>query len=162
MFREVLSYLVHTPIDPPPALLTRMQQTLRESMDRIQDIHICQIHGYKSHDSPRHTKRMCVDMRRLRIMPQVRIAKPLLKFAPGTEAVLRVPHARSDPLTLAVHAEKLAKVLAPHAKLLASAGYSKQFIAEFRAEAKALAAAAPTRRRPVSGGRRRRSTSRAS
>jgi hypothetical protein len=69
----------------------------------------------------------------------VRIAKPLLKFAPGAAAVLRVPHARADTATVATHALELAKALAPYAELLTSAGYSADFFAEFTREAEALA-----------------------
>ena len=73
-------------------------------------------------------------------MPLVRIAKPLLKFAPGTEQVLRVPHARAGTATVAMHALNMAKALTPHTKLLTSAGYSRDFIAELTTEAQELAA----------------------
>jgi hypothetical protein len=43
--------------------------------------------------------------------------KPLLKFAPGTQHVLRVPHARANTETVATHALDLAKALTPHARL---------------------------------------------
>ena len=85
-------------------------------------------------------RKMRQHMRRNVLMPLVRIAKPLLKFAPGTEHVLRVPHARADTATVAAHALDVAKALAPHAKLLTSAGYSKDFIAELTEDARRLAA----------------------
>jgi hypothetical protein len=72
------------------------------------------------------------------MMPLVRIAKPLLAFAPGVEAALRVPHARSDAYTVAMAALRMADAVKPHAKLLLSAGYSKDYLKQFRHEARQL------------------------
>ena len=77
-------------------------------------------------------------------MPLVRIAKPLLAFAPGVEKALRVPHARSDAYTVAMAALRMADVVAPHAKLLSSAGYSKDYLKQFRHEARELGLAVKT------------------
>ena len=55
------------------------------------------------------------------------------------EAALRVPHARSDAYTVATAALRMADAVAPHAKLLLSAGYSKDYLKQFRHEARQLA-----------------------
>lgn len=75
-------------------------------------------------------------------MPLIRIARPLLKFAPGVERVMRVPHARSDSLTIANAALAMVKMLKPHQKLLVSAGLPTEFLADLRRDAENLAQSA--------------------
>ena len=93
-------------------------------------------------------------MRRTRLKPLVRIAKPLFRFAPGVEHLLRVPHASASSATIASHALALAEALRPHVDLLASAAYSRTFLDQLTQEAHALAAADTS----PAGARERRST----
>lgn len=51
----------------------------------------------------------------------------------------------ADPGSVAAHAERMVKALAPHQRLLSEAGYSKAWMTDFRAEAKALSTAASSR-----------------
>ena len=128
------------PVQPEPPLLAKMKQSLTTSIARLrelqrqQDVASIGVSGAEMRKMRQH-------MRRQVLMPLVRIASPLLKFAPGTGHVLRVPHARADTVTIATHALDMAKALTPHAKLLTSAGYPKDFIAQFTTEARQLAAA---------------------
>jgi hypothetical protein len=137
--QRILLYLERHPIEPEPPLLTKMKQSLTTSIERLQELHVRQ-HEANIGLSGTDVRMMRQRMRRQLLMPLVRIAKPLLKFAPGTGHVLRVPHARADTATIATHALDMAKALKPHARLLTSAGYSKDFIADFTKEAQRLAA----------------------
>lgn len=137
-FQRILIHLKQHPLTPEPPLLAKMKQSLTASMVRMQEL-AQQQRSAADGVSGVDIRRMRQHMRRQVLMPLVRIAKPLLKFAPGTEHVLRVPHARTDTATIAMHALNVAKALTPHAKLLTSAGYSKNFIMEFKKEAQQLA-----------------------
>ncbi len=138
-FERILLYLERHPIEPEPPLLTRMKQSLTTSVARLHELRLQQ-HQANLGLSGETVQIMRQHMRRDLLMPLVRIAKPLLKFAPGTGHVLRVPHARADTATIATHALDMAKALTPHAKLLTSAGYPKDFISELTKEARRLAA----------------------
>jgi hypothetical protein len=136
-FESILDFLEKYPIAPEPPLLTGMRKSLRASIGKIKrlggdQISMVMLSGPKVD----HRRRL---LRRERMMPLVRIAKPLLAFAPGTGRVLRVPHARADALTVAEAAIEMAKVLKPHRKLLTSAGYPPTFLADLQHEARALA-----------------------
>jgi hypothetical protein len=137
-FERVLVYLEQHPVQPEPPLLARMKQSLTTSIARLYELHTQQTAATRGVGSP-NVRQMRQHMRRDVLMPLVRIARPLLRFAPGTDHVLRVPHARADTATIATHALDMAKALAPHAKLLTSAGYSKDFLAQFTKEARRLA-----------------------
>lgn len=137
---QILAFLEKYPITPEPPLLTGMRKSLRASIDRIrrfgtEQLTVVMLRG----SSVEHRRRL---LRRQRLMPLVRIAKPLLAFAPGAERALRVPHARADALTVAEAAIQMAKVLKPHRKLLTSAGYPPTFLADLQHEARELALAA--------------------
>jgi hypothetical protein len=140
-FGVVLDFLGQHPMTPEPPLLAKMRNELTRSYTRLNELGVKQ-YAANITDAAKDIARLRQRLRRERMMPMVRIAKPLLKFAPGAESALRVSHARADTMTVAADALRMAKVLAPHAKLIASAGYSTSFISEFRAEARALAAAA--------------------
>lgn len=136
-FLSVLQFLDRHPIRPEPPLLTEKRAELQEAMDRIRKL------GGEQNSAKRATKGYVEHkrrrLRRDRMMPLVRIAKPILAFAPGAEAALRVPHARADALTVAAAGLRMATALERHAGLLASAGYPKTFLAEFKAESRELA-----------------------
>ena len=136
-FENVLIYLEQYPVKPEPPLLAGMRKSLRASIDRIRKLGTTQhtaliVGGGKIEE--RRTR-----LRRGRLMPLVRIAKPLLRFAPGTANVLKVPHARADAVSVAEAALAMAKALKPHRKLLTSAGYTASFLAELQHEARELA-----------------------
>lgn len=141
-FHNVIVFLNQHPIKPEPPLLAGMRRKLDSSIQRIMALNADQS-GAKFAASGRVDQRRR-KLRRESMMPLVRIAKPLLAYAPGVEAALRVPHARADARTVADAALRMADALAPHARILKSAGYSKTFLADFRHEARELALAAKT------------------
>ena len=144
-FRRAHVFLSTKPVQPEPPLLTRMREALETCLTRLAELRVEQIGAHAAmRGNARQLEQMRQHIRRERMMPLVRIAKPLLRFAPGTERALHVPHARADTLTVASHAVRLAKTLAPHAKLIVSAGYEKTFLPAFRREAEELAAAVRT------------------
>jgi hypothetical protein len=136
-FEHVLDFLRAHAIKPEPPLLTRMRGQLSETVGRLG-----QLAGKYAVGGGRMRGKTDVQLRRQamrrEMMALVRIAKPLLKFAPGAESALRVPHARSDTETVARAAVAMATMLAPHAELLEEAGYPTGFFDELRAEAQAL------------------------
>lgn len=136
-FQRDLVFIVQHPITPEPPLLVAMRKSLRASIARINSLATEQ-RSAKDSISGQVDARVR-KLRRDHMMPLMRIAKPLLAFAPGVEAALRVPHARSDAYTVAVTALRMADAVAPHAKLLLSAGYSKDYLKQFRHEARQLA-----------------------
>lgn len=71
-------------------------------------------------------------LRREYMIPLARIGKPLFRFAPGVEKVLKVPHARASHRELVASAEAILQWVRPHQKLLASAGFPKTFFTELR------------------------------
>ena len=142
-YRRVLEFLRSADIQPVPPLLTKMRTRLERSVHRMGELGADQ---YVAKRSPSvqatQLRTMRLRLRREQMLPLARIARPLVKFAPGTQAVLKVPHARTDSLTLASSAQAMAKALAPHTKLFVSAGHPRDVIARLRADADALAKAA--------------------
>lgn len=126
-------------IDPMPPLLLKTRNQLQGCIDRLQILRQRQHSAGLAVDGPR-PRDASRTLRREKMMPLVRIARPLLKFAPGVERVMRVPHARSDAMTVATAAREMAKMLKPHQKLLKSAGLPNDFLAELRRDADTLAA----------------------
>lgn len=139
--QRALVHLEQHPIEPEPPLLSRMKDSLTTSIDRLMALSAEQ-HTATRQIRGRPVLHMRQRMRREVLMPLVRIAKPLLVFAPGTEQALRVPHARADAATVARSALDMAKALEPHAELLASAGYPENYPALLAREAEELAASA--------------------
>ena len=66
------------------------------------------------------------------MIPLRRTGKPLLRFAPGIEKALKVPHKRASHRKLVTSAEVMLKAVQPYRKMLISAGFSKTFLTEFR------------------------------
>ena len=128
-------------IGEQPPLFNRVRTQLGESLERLRNYHQTQnaatsaLTGEWSLDELRNR------LRRERMMPLVKVAKPLLKFAPGTAAALRIPHARASSTDVAAAAIRLFEALKPRHKLLAEAGYSKDFLLEMRKEADVIALA---------------------
>lgn len=136
-------FLAHPKLGPEPPLLKRMHARLERSVTTIQDLSQEQLQGtHAPRNLAQRVRQMRHTLRRKRMMPLAKVARPLLKFSPAKEAALRVPHARTDSATLAASALAMAKALAPHTKLFVSAGYPKDVISSLRAEAEALARAA--------------------
>jgi hypothetical protein len=136
-FQHVLIFLDRYPLAPEPPLFKGMRASLEHSMKRIKQLESDQDDARRAINRGSELRRN--QIRRERMMPLVRIAKPLLAFAPGADAALRVPHARADTLTVAAAALRMADALTPHAKLLKAAGYDKDFLKAFRHEARELA-----------------------
>lgn len=141
-FQEILFFLDRHKIRPEPPLLTGKRAELEACISKVQSLAHEQQQAKTATSGSVDRRRR--HLRRTRMMPLVRIAKPILSFAPGAEAALRVPHARADALTVAAAALRMATFLQQHAKLLVSAGYPKDFLADFKAEAKELALVART------------------
>jgi hypothetical protein len=141
-FSNALSFFNSYPVKPEPRLLTGMCSSLRGSIERLQELQSEQMAARLAMNGSVEVRRR--KLRREQMIPLVRIAKPLLKFAPGAESALRVPHARADAQTVAAAALRMADALTPHAKLLAAAGYSKEYLRDLRKEARALALTART------------------
>jgi hypothetical protein len=136
--RRVDDFLAHHAFQPQPPLLVKMHKELSRSITRIMDMASRQFTPGNAVDGPRGVDRLRRRIRRDRMMPLVKIAKPLVKFAPGTAAALRVPHARADAVTVATAALSLATALEPHTKLIISAGYDRTFLHDLRADAREL------------------------
>jgi hypothetical protein len=77
-------------------------------------------------------------LRREYMIPLTRIGRRLLRFAPGVEPALRVPHARASHRELITTAEVMLKAVRPHRALFVEAGFRKTFFTEFRDVTKAL------------------------
>jgi hypothetical protein len=118
-----------------------MHTQLGESLTRLLDYYTTQIASTRTLTGELSLDDLRNRIRRERMMPLVKVAKPLLKFAPGTAAALRIPHARASSTEVATAAIRLFEALKPHQKLLASAGYSKGFLLQMRKEADVIALA---------------------
>jgi hypothetical protein len=136
--RRVDLFLAQPALQPQPPLLAKMHKQLRGSITRITEMATRQYAPHNAVDGPRDVDRLRRLVRRGRMMPLVKIAKPLVKFAPGTAAALRIPHSRADAATVAAAALSLATALKPHTKLIISAGYDRNFLHDLRADARAL------------------------
>ena len=143
-FVHVLVFLERHPVSPTPPLLAGMRNALDATVARLEKLSGAQHHSRGMVGARVDQRRLA--LRRERMMPLVRIAKPLLNFAPGAEAALRVPHARADARTVAAAALRMADALEPHKKLLIAAGCSADFLKEIRHEARELALAAKLNR----------------
>lgn len=139
---RALAFFKRHPITPEPPLLAGMRKSLGASAERIHDLAGTQEYARRTQGAQVDAHRR--KLRHERLMPLVRIARPVLAFAPGAEKALRVPHARDDARAVAAAALRLADFLQPHAKLLRSAGCSKEFLSELRHEARSLALSAKT------------------
>lgn len=140
-YQRVLVHLDKHPVHPTPPLLQKMRTQLEASLHRIMELAGQQRSAELKVDGlPVPTASR--NLRRDKMMPLVRVARPLLAFAPGVERVMRVPHARSDALTVANAGLDMVKLLKPHQKLLVSAGLPDTFLADMRREAEAVAQSA--------------------
>lgn len=152
-FTSALTLMKRYPVSPEPPLLAKKRRELEEIAERIATFaevqNVALMAGGKV-DGRRRT------LREKRMLPLRAIANDELKFAPGVQAALRVPHARASAAVVAAAAIRMADALMPHARLLASAGVSKDFLREMRQEARGLAMA--TRETADARSRRREAT----
>lgn len=137
--KRVVMHADDSGINPIPPLLLKTRTKLQGCIDRIQIFRQQQHSAALAVKGPRPSDASW-KLRREKMMPLVRIVRPLRKYAPGVERVMSVPHARSDAVTVANAAREMAKVLKPHQRLLKSAGLPDDFLAEMRREAEVLAA----------------------
>jgi hypothetical protein len=119
-FERVLIYLQQNPVKPEPPLLTSTKRSLAASIERLKDLQQEQMPKASGVEA---------------------MVKPLLKFAPGMEKALRVPHARADAAAVAAHTLEVMKTLAPHAEILTSAGLGEDYVAQVTGEAEWLGSA---------------------
>jgi hypothetical protein len=94
VFELVLKYFERRPITPEPPLLTGKRQQLRETLQRIDAYRRTQLNAPVVDMGKVELRRK--QLREQRMLPLKNIAKGQLKFAPGAEAALRVPHARAS------------------------------------------------------------------
>jgi hypothetical protein len=128
-------------VGPQPPLFNRVRTQLGESITRIRAYQQTQMAAASTLTGEASLDHLRNRIRRERMMPLVKVAKPLLRFAPGTAAALRIPHARASSTDVADSAIRLFDALKRHHKLLASAGYPKEFLLEMRKEADIIALA---------------------
>src|SRR4051812_48721686 len=114
-FENILIYCEQHPIVPEPPLMAGVRKSLPAAVNRLRDLGSEQFTATRALNGgvPLRVRKL----RREHMMPLVRIARPLLAFAPGVEKSLRVPHARADALTVATAALRIADAVTPHAKL---------------------------------------------
>ena len=137
VLKAALAYFERFPISPEPPLLTGKRRQLQETLDRIAASAKAQTLGYTR--DPGLLDRRRKELREKRMLPLRQLATAELRFAPGAEAALRVPHARASARVVAAAAVRMADALMPHARLLRAAGVSKDFLIQMRQEAHALA-----------------------
>src|ERR1051325_11262298 len=137
MFNRILLELDRALLTTRPPLMQQMRTRLEETITRIGQLQHAQNMARHAVQS-KYISGLKTKVRRKQMMPLVKVARPLLRFAPGESALWSVPHARASAKTVGRHGVALAKALKPHAKLLASAGYDKQFMADFERDSKAL------------------------
>jgi len=130
--------------DPPP-MFERYVREFRSSVNRI--LHHAQEESSLSPQAAREGQRTADLRKRLRweyMIPLMRTGKALLRFAPGVEKALKVPHARSSHKEIVAAAAVMLKAVQPYRKILVSAGFSKTFLTEFRDLTKELKRIATT------------------
>lgn len=154
VFSSVLRYFERNPLTPEPPLLAGKRRQLQETLERIEHYGSIQRNAPVRDMSKLEARRK--QLREHRMLPLKNIAKGQLKFAPGAEAALRVPHTRASAQVVAAAAMRMADALMPHARLLSSAGVSKDFLRQMRHEARGLALT--TRENGESRRRRRQAT----
>jgi hypothetical protein len=137
MFRALAKKLAVTRLDVLPPLLAQMQTRLGQTVQRIETLESQQFAGEGAMVG-KHITHLKAHIRRDQMLPLSRIARPLLKFAPGEALIWKLPHARADARTVGKQALAMAKALKPHHKLLAAAGYSKELLAAFERDATQL------------------------
>jgi len=137
IFQAALGYLDKTPFEPAPPLFLEQRAELQGCVTRIEELHTQQ---KQSREQMRgHVDARVAQLRRKGMMPLARIARRLLRYAPGAEQALKVPHSRSNAATVATCALNMAEFLEQHRDLLESAHVTQEFLEEFRGEATALA-----------------------
>ena len=137
-YQRILVYLGRTPIKPAPPLLASLKEELAASVARLREL------GNEQHIAAKYVRHSSVEslrqyVRQRMMMPAVRMARSYLRFAPGAEQVLRVPHARASTATVAARGHELADMMEPHVDVFASAGFGTGFVADLRERADALA-----------------------
>jgi hypothetical protein len=137
-YERIVVYLERTPIKPAPPLLASLKAELATSVARLHEL------GNEQHIAAKYVRHSSVEslrqhMRRRMMMPAVRMARSYLRFAPGAEQVLRVPHARASTVAVAARGHELATMMEPHVDVFASAGFGTGFIADLRERADDLA-----------------------
>ena len=136
-YEHLLRHFEKYPIVPEPPLLAGKRRQLADTLERIKACENIQakapVHEFSNLEFRRK------DLRERRMLPLRHLAKGELLFAPGSEAALRVPHARASARAVSAAAVRMADALMPHVKVLRAAGVSKDFLLQMRQEAHALA-----------------------
>ena len=124
--------------DPPP-MFKQYVVEFRRSVNRV--LNLAQEESMLSpHEAKegKETDKLRDRLRKGYMIPLRRTGKPLLRFAPGVEKALKVPHAHAAHRKIVTSAEVMLKAVQPYRKLLSSANFSKTFFTEFRDLAKEL------------------------
>jgi hypothetical protein len=83
-------------------------------------------------------QRLAAALRANRMLSVSRIGKVILKFAPGAERALKVPGQHSSPKSICDAADRMVKLVRPHARLFTERGLPKDFATGLRDAAKEL------------------------
>lgn len=118
--------------DPPP-LYERFAAKFQVSVARLRELEEEQKTASPQRGvEGRETANLRKRLRREYMIPLTRTGKRLLRFAPGVEQALKVPHARASHRELVTGAEVMLKAVRPHRALLTSAGFPATFLTELR------------------------------
>ena len=131
--------------DPPPMFKENVRK-FRSSMNRV--LHLAHQEASLTPQEAREGEQIADLRERFRseyMIPLSRTGKAHLRFAPGIEKALKVPHKRAAHRKLVTSAEVMLKAVQPYRKMLISAGgFSKTFFREFRDLTKELKRIATT------------------
>lgn len=136
-FRNAFGFFAGNPIPHAPPLVSDMCGQLRKSLARIEQADRVQNHHPVAGRGRVPERRD--SLRRTKLIPLRRIALPLMKNIPGARAALSVPATHASAATVAAAAVRMVDYLLPKSGLLRSAGVTKDFLRDLKAEARALA-----------------------
>jgi hypothetical protein len=131
-----LGFLDSTPIEAAPPMLAKKRAALAKTIARIEQY--AEVQRFVMIGETDSVERVRQALRRERMLPIVKVVRPHLRFAPGADRALRVPHARASASDVAAAALQIADVLVKHARLLKSAGIDRAFIENYRERAREL------------------------
>lgn len=118
--------------DAPP-VFERNVIKLQTSVARLHELAREQYHlTPQQAEEGEKTSNLRKHLRRKYMIPLTRTGRRLLRFAPGIEQALKVPHARASHREIVTTAEVMLKAVRPHQALFVNEGFPKAFFTEFR------------------------------
>jgi hypothetical protein len=131
-FSRALIYLDLHPIIPEPPLLMELRHALQGVIHRVEELG--QDQAAATYDMKPQVDYRKNILRRGRMMILVRLGAPYFRHS-EMEALLQVPHKKSNAQQVAEAALRLADAFEEHRELLAAAGLPPTFLEEMRREA---------------------------